>query len=145
MEQGLRQRRPRYIDEDTSPTTAQELRGWYSYAIAAEVFAISGTGSFLPLVLEQLARENGVLRSDGVTSCVQPAAPAMRYSGKREEPDTACLVRILGSEIHTASFALYTSALAVGLQALVLISISAIADYGECAPLSCIQMDMDRG
>jgi UMF1 family MFS transporter len=132
MEQGTRQRRPRYIREDRSPTTEQELRGWYSYAIAAEVFAVSGTGSFLPLVLEQLARENGVLKSDGVTSCVQPAS-AMRYLGKRAEQDNACVVHILGTDINTASFALYTSALAVGMQALVLISISAIADHGEHA------------
>jgi len=47
----------RYENEDTSPTTKSELRGWYSYAIAAEVFAVVGVGEitipcfFLKLVL----------------------------------------------------------------------------------------------
>lgn len=37
-------RAPRYEDEDTSPTTSRELQGWYSYTIAAEVFAVVGVG-----------------------------------------------------------------------------------------------------
>ena len=36
----------RYDDEDTSPTNPRELKGWYSYAIAAEVFAVVGVGEF---------------------------------------------------------------------------------------------------
>jgi UMF1 family MFS transporter len=36
-----------YENEDTSPTTKRELRGWYSYAIAAEVFAVVGVGEEL--------------------------------------------------------------------------------------------------
>ena len=135
MEEGVRQRRPRYIDEDTSPTTERELQGWYSYAIAAEVFAVSGTGSFLPVTLEQLARERGVLKSDGVTSCVKSAAEsAVRFLSRRADEaqqDDACVVNVLGSKINTSSFALYTFSLAVGIQALVLVSISAIADHGE--------------
>lgn len=134
MEEGVRQRRARYIDEDTTPTTERELYGWYSYAIAAEVFAVSGTGSFLPVTLEQLARERGVLRSDGVTSCVKSAADsAARFLLRRTDdgrPDDTCVVNILGGKINTSSFVLYTTSLAVGVQALVLISISAIADYG---------------
>lgn len=35
---------PRYKDEDSSPTTPRELHGWYSYAIAAEVFAVVAVG-----------------------------------------------------------------------------------------------------
>jgi UMF1 family MFS transporter len=38
--------RKRYLEEDTSPTTSRELNGWYSYAIAAEVFAVVGAGEF---------------------------------------------------------------------------------------------------
>lgn len=41
-------RRPlRYPGEDTTPTSDRELRGWYSYGIAAEVFAVVGVGEFL--------------------------------------------------------------------------------------------------
>ena len=32
--------------EDTSPTTERELRGWFSYGLAAEVFAVCGVGRF---------------------------------------------------------------------------------------------------
>lgn len=120
--ESARRRRPKYPGEDTSPTTARELQGWYSWAIAAEVFAISGLGSFLPVTLEQLARENGVLRRDGVTSCM---------AAQKEDGDNACVVKVLGATINTSSFALYTSSLAVLVQALVLVSISAIADHGE--------------
>jgi hypothetical protein len=37
-------RRPRYVGEDTRLTSEKELKGWYSYGLAAEVFAICGTG-----------------------------------------------------------------------------------------------------
>jgi len=141
-----RRRRPRYVDEDTSATTERELHGWYSYAIAAEVFAISGTGSFLPVTLEQLARERGVLKSDGVTKCVQSAARAVKFLAARAEeaqPDDACVVNVLGAKVNTSSFALYTFSLAVGVQALVLISISAIADHGTYRLLLSMAQTMD--
>ena len=32
--------------EDASPTTERELRGWFSYGLAAEVFAVCGVGRF---------------------------------------------------------------------------------------------------
>ncbi|KIW07428.1 hypothetical protein, variant [Verruconis gallopava] len=131
-----RHRRPRYVGEDTSATTQRELRGWYSYAVAAEVFAVVGLGSFLPITLEQLARENGVLKSDRVTSCVagtsSNVAPAAAAAAKRaDQQDAPCVVNVLGAFVNTSSFVLYTSSLAVGVQALVLISISAIADHGN--------------
>lgn len=37
-------RQPRYLNEDTSPTSKREVMGWYCYGIAAEVFAICGVG-----------------------------------------------------------------------------------------------------
>lgn len=41
---------PRYNDEDTSPTTDRELKGWYAYPIAAEVFAVVAVGEvFRPI------------------------------------------------------------------------------------------------
>ncbi|KAH8640444.1 hypothetical protein IG631_03385 [Alternaria alternata] len=33
-------RTDRYEGEDTSPTTDRELKAWYAYPIAAEVFAV---------------------------------------------------------------------------------------------------------
>jgi Vacuole effluxer Atg22 like. len=44
-DEGVQQRPPRYAGEDTTPTTRREILGWYSYGIAAEVFAVCGVGS----------------------------------------------------------------------------------------------------
>lgn len=40
----VQQRPPRYAGEDTTPTSHREILGWYSYGIAAEVFAVCGVG-----------------------------------------------------------------------------------------------------
>lgn len=34
----------RYPGEDIRPTSDRELRGWYFYGVAAEVFAVCGVG-----------------------------------------------------------------------------------------------------
>lgn len=90
------------------------------------------------MTLEQLARERGVLRSDGVTPCLQAAAKEgstrltrllVRAAESTNDKDQ-CIVRPFGRETSTASFALYTFSIAVFLQALVLISFSPVADYG---------------
>ncbi|GIZ47367.1 hypothetical protein CKM354_001046000 [Cercospora kikuchii] len=147
---GSATRAPRYEAEDVSPTSEKELRGWYSCGLAAEIFAVCGVGSFSPVLLEQLAREAGVLRDDGKTPCVpqqqQDAAPVTRLanlavrtvfetasSSLRRDADDAksqCVVRPFGRDIATPSFAMYTFSLAVFTQALVLISFSPVADYG---------------
>lgn len=47
------------------------------------------------------------------------------------------MVGLLGLEVNTASFAMYTFSLAVLVQALTLVSFSALADYGgfyTCCP-----------
>jgi UMF1 family MFS transporter len=85
-------------------------------------------GSFLPVTLEQLAREVGVLLPDKVSSCIQQSA-ASRSLVRREE--NQCVLYLFGSEVSTSSFALYSFSLATLVQTLVLISIGAIADYGE--------------
>lgn len=49
---GVQQRPPRYAGEDTTPTSHREILGWYSYGIAAEVFAVCGVGKLTaPLVI----------------------------------------------------------------------------------------------
>lgn len=50
----LRHRTPRYEGEDVSPTTARELRGFYAYGLAAEIFAVCGVGMF---IFQFLARD----------------------------------------------------------------------------------------
>jgi MFS transporter, UMF1 family len=121
-------RAPRYKGEDISPTTKRELQGWYCYGMAAEVFAVVGTGSFLPVTMEQLARENGVLWSDRTTPCSRAGSKlAVRASSDNDQ----CLISLFGAEITSSSFVMYTFSAAVFVQALTLVSFSSFADHGE--------------
>lgn len=130
----------RYEGEDTRPTSQKELWGWYSYGWAAEVFAIVVMGSFMPITLEQLARENGVLLKDQTTPCKASWEPTptsamndttLTMIEHRPKELPACVVHILGAEINTASFALYTFSISVLIQALLIVSMSGAADHGR--------------
>jgi UMF1 family MFS transporter len=81
------------------------------------------------VTLEQLARERGVWRADGITPCSTP------LPGADGSDDNQCIVHLFGVDINTSSFALYTFSLAVMVQTLSLISMSAIADYGKYASM----------
>jgi UMF1 family MFS transporter len=87
--------------------------------------SISFPGSFLPLTLEQLARERGTLQTSRLP-CTGPSAG----NSTNDAANGQCVVPVFGLEINTASFAMYTFSLAVLIQALTLISFSALADYG---------------
>ncbi|KAG6036181.1 Autophagy protein 22 [Claviceps sp. Clav32 group G5] len=114
---------PQYVGHDVRPTSFKELLGWYMYGFAAEVYVVCGIGSFIPILLETLARENGVLLSDPTKSC--------GTSDSRSDGDGQCVIYILGMEINTASFAMYTFSVSVLLQALLVVSISCAADHGH--------------
>lgn len=90
------------------------------------------------MTLEQLARERGVLWSDKTTSCmakqaaekgVETAARLMTRAA--EEDNNQCVVNVLGAEITTSSFAMYTFSIAVFVQALALVSFSSVADHSK--------------
>lgn len=115
---------PRYPGEDTRRTSQKELAGWYAYAFAAEVYVICGIGSFIPILLETLARENGVLLSDRKTPCGSSSDKDAGDAGQ-------CVVYVLGMEVNTASFAMYTFSISVLLQAFLVVSISCAADHGN--------------
>ncbi|KAF1935790.1 autophagy-related protein-like protein 22 [Clathrospora elynae] len=123
-----------YEGEDTSPTTTRELRGWYAYPIAAEVFAVVAVGAFFPVILEQLARENGVFFSDRSKACVQTSSASARFrtrgDGQKDGGAQQCMVTFLGREMSTSSFAMYTFSTAVLVQAVVLVCFSSFADHG---------------
>ncbi|KAM0332125.1 hypothetical protein ACHAQA_002397 [Verticillium albo-atrum] len=113
----------RYNGEDTRPTSQKELAGWYAYAFAAETYVICAIGSFIPILLETLARENGVLLADRTTPC--------GTSDSKNKADGQCVVYVFGAEINTASFAMYTFSISVLVQALLVVSISCAADHGN--------------
>lgn len=98
---------PQFAGQDVRPTSRKELMGWYSYAWAAEVFVVCGIGSFIPVTLEQLARENGVLLSDKSMPCRASTEPGSDLI-MREGPEQ-CVVYIMGWQMNTASFAMSVS------------------------------------
>jgi UMF1 family MFS transporter len=143
------QRLLRYEGEDTSPTRTRELDGWYAYPVAAEVFAVVAVGTyrlihenyayahilegaFLPVILEQLARENGVFFSDRTKPCVDiSGAGRLRMRDEKSQKETEqCMIHFLGITMSTSSFAMYTFSSAVLVQALTLVCFSSFADYG---------------
>ncbi|KAF1835587.1 autophagy-related protein-like protein 22 [Decorospora gaudefroyi] len=122
---------PNYPDEDLSPTTNRELKGWYAYTVAAEVFAVVAVGAFLPVLLEQLARESGVLVSDHSKPCVDTSSSGRNRRAEDTQQESAeCMVTYLGRPMSTTSFAMYTVSTAVLAQAMILVCISSFADYG---------------
>ncbi|KAL2833231.1 autophagy-related protein 22-like protein [Aspergillus cavernicola] len=127
---------PQYPGDDTRPTSKKELTGWYSYGWAAEVFTVCAMGSFLPITLEQMARENGVLFSDKTTPCTAtwhtPEASHEIYDRNPSVTSSSqCVVYLLGAEINTASFAMYTFSVSVLIQSILIISMSGAADHGS--------------
>lgn len=95
-------------------------------------------GSFIPITLEQLARENGVLLSDRSSPCKATFHHAVRNAfadastAPSSDPSNGqCIVHLLGHEINTASFAMYTFSVSVLIQTIVIISMSGAADHGN--------------
>ncbi|GJJ14170.1 hypothetical protein Clacol_008431 [Clathrus columnatus] len=103
-------------------TAARHIRGWLTYAFACEVFAVVGISVFLPLCLEQFARDNGFLYPGKTERCVDAKALA-----GTDEPEKRCVVKIgWAQNIHLS---LYVFSLSVALQALTVISMGGIADH----------------
>lgn len=127
--------RPAYPSEDTRPTSRKELLGFYTYSFAAEVFVVCGLGAFIPITLEDLARASptAVLATDHSTPCKAHRIDSSRHG--RSVPDhgraSQCIFRVLGAEVNTASFAMYTFSVSVLLQSLVVVTMSGAADHGR--------------
>lgn len=55
------------------------------------------------------------------------------------EKESQCVVHPFGREVSTASYAMYTFSAAVLVQALVLVSFSAVADHGKFSSMQAMQ------
>lgn len=128
---------PSYPGEDTRPTSRRELLGFYTYSFAAEVFVVCGLGAFVPITLEDLARASpsAVRADDHSRPCKAqginhqgPGVPALSMS---KGSSAQCVFNLLGTEVNTASFAMYTFSVSVLLQALVVVTMSGAADHGR--------------
>lgn len=87
------------------------------------------------MTLEQLARERGVFFSDRSQPCIATGSGSPGSQEKfqirgEEAKEDQCIINFLGSDITTASFAMYTFSAAVLVQAVTLICLSSFADYG---------------
>ncbi|KAL1921772.1 uncharacterized protein VTP21DRAFT_10414 [Calcarisporiella thermophila] len=101
------------------PLKKKELYGWYAYAFASEVYVVVSLTTFIPVLLEQLASENGVLLPDKQKPCRDAKIS-----------DGRCVLQIGWWWTDTASFSLYIFAFSVLLQAITVISMSGAADHG---------------
>lgn len=141
------------------PTTNSEIFGWCLYSWATEPFIVSAVSTYVPLLLEQFARDSGVLENDHSKSCkptpIEPLPPAgpgahnqtssvgqlaaggaymlMRRWEAHEEASkkAGCVVEVFGRYVDPSSFTLYVFSFSVFLQTLVVISITGFADKGN--------------
>ncbi|KAH9895720.1 MFS general substrate transporter [Cubamyces lactineus] len=102
----------------------RHLRGWFSYAFASEVFVIVSLTLFLPICLEQFARDNGYLLPNKTQPC-----NSVTTSPSADAEDARCVVKLGWLWIDSASFSLYVYSISVALQALTVISMGGIADH----------------
>ncbi|KIM31048.1 hypothetical protein M408DRAFT_327938 [Serendipita vermifera MAFF 305830] len=109
----------------------RKLFGWLSYAFASEVFAVCSLTLFLPICLEQFARDNGYLLPDRTERCVIATDVDSFTPPPPPSEEIRCAVKIGWLWIDTASFSLYVYSLSVLLQALTVISMGGIADRAE--------------
>jgi UMF1 family MFS transporter len=136
---------PSYPGEDTRPTSKKELLGFYAYSFAAEVFVVCGLGAFIPITLEDLARASpsAVLAHDHTKSCrahgiersLDADSTSIFSRGDLHDPASRkgaqCVFSLLGWEMNTASFAMYTFSISVLIQAILVVTMSGAADHGR--------------
>lgn len=112
----------------------------------SEVFVIVSLTLFLPICLEQFARDNGFLLPDKTEPCSALQTPPGNSTSINE--DVRCVVKIGWAWIDSASFrcvhiasftylvltstSLYIYSISVALQAVTVISMGGIADHRMC-------------
>jgi UMF1 family MFS transporter len=101
---------------DTSPISNEELRGWYSYAVAADGLS-SFIASFLPIVLKDLAANSAVDRVNRSVKC-DTSGPYV------------CDVQLFGMYIDTSAIVLYATSISVVCQFILFACLSSLADFG---------------
>ena len=133
IEQSTEMPPPKYPGEDTRPTSRRELLGFYAYSFAAEVFVVCGLGAFIPVTLEDLARDSAtaVLAKDHSKSCRAQGIERLARNVASPSNGGQCVFQFFGHEINTASFAMYTFSVSVLLQSLIVVTMSGAADHGQ--------------
>jgi UMF1 family MFS transporter len=140
QESALLNDNPEEQQDQQDYTTHSEIFGWCLYSWAAEPFIVSSVSTYVPILLEQFARENGVRLDDHSKPCIThdpidvtpipPPPDTISHLMTRKE-HFQCVVYVLGRYIDTSSYALYTFSISVFVQTLVVISMSGAADRGH--------------
>ncbi|VEU22895.1 DEKNAAC103991 [Brettanomyces naardenensis] len=120
------------------PTTKLEILGWCLYAWASEPFIVSAVGTYVPIILEQIARDNGVQNGDKISPCKGSRNDPVPYPPQQPPPpgpstaDNSCVLPVFNGKfyIDTSSYALYTFSFSVLIQTICVISMSGAADRG---------------
>ncbi|KAL5480554.1 ATG22_3 [Sanghuangporus weigelae] len=91
------------------------------------VFVVVSLTLFLPICLEQFARDNDYLLPDKTRPCSTVKTAPLNAADTAE--DTRCVVKIGWVWVDSASFSLCVYSISVALQALIVISMGGIADH----------------
>jgi MFS transporter, UMF1 family len=83
------------------------------------------------MTLEQMARDRGHLASDKTQPCQASQISSFSNNTLLSAQSNQCVVDLLGFEINTASFAMYTFSVSVLSQALLIVTMSGAADHGS--------------
>lgn len=106
--------------------------GFYCYSIASEIYSIVSTTLFLPILLEQFARDNARVYPDYIQPCPGSRSEIQDQTSKSgldsSLTEGICKTKILGGWLNTSSFPLYVSSLTIAVMAFLIISISSAAD-----------------
>lgn len=94
----------------------RNVKGWYFYSFSSEPFIVSAVSTYIPLLLEQYARVNGVQLKNHRKAC--------------KPTDDKCVLPLFNGIIFvdTSSFPLYTFSLSVLVQTFIVITVSGIVD-----------------
>lgn len=110
------------ISSDVIPinlTSRRELFAWWLYNFSYSPVSAAAMVLLIPLLLQDLARRAGHLFGDPATGCTN-------------EPGEICVLWNWGGwSVTPSAFAYYVIGLSVASQALVFISVGALADYGR--------------
>ena len=97
------------------PVSTKELAGFYLFNAAGEPYFAAGMSVCMPLILEEIGRSIGNLKS----------------SEARCEAKGQCYISVGKLKLELNSYILFVNCLSVILQTLVFISFSSMADYGS--------------
>ncbi|KAJ3321232.1 Autophagy protein 22 [Boothiomyces sp. JEL0866] len=103
---------------DHSPVEESELKGWYSFGVAAEGYSAVGTAVFFPLILSSLAQFNAYQNTDHTKPC----------NVSNTDP---CDVLIGTHYYDTAAIVFYATSISVLCQFILFASLGSLADHGS--------------